>query len=97
MKVLIVGGESTGEQLAALLLNQKINVCLVENRPNVLAQLHQELPTDAIYEGNPMDLQALENAGIRDVNVVVACTSSDADERGFVLSGSDVLFRCHGQ
>ena len=79
MKVLIIGGESTGEQLAALLLNQKINVCLVENRPNVLAQLHQELPTDVIYEGNPMDLQPLENAGIWNVNVVVACTSSDAD------------------
>ena len=79
MKVLIIGGEATGEQLAALLLNQKINVCLVENRQDILAQLHKELPTDAIYEDNPLDLQVLEHAGIRDADVVVACTSSDAD------------------
>lgn len=79
MKVLIIGGEATGEQLAALLLNQKINVCLVENRQDILAQLHKELPTDVIYEDNPFDLQVLEYAGIRDADVVVACTSSDAD------------------
>jgi len=79
MKVLIIGGEATGEQLAALLINQKINVCLVENRPDILAQLHRELPTGAIYEDNPMDLRVLEHAGIRDANVLVACTSSDAD------------------
>jgi trk system potassium uptake protein TrkA len=79
LNVLIVGGEATGAQLAALLLDQKIDVCLVENRREILAQLHQELPTEVIYEDNPMDLQVLENAGIRDVNVMVACTSSDAN------------------
>jgi trk system potassium uptake protein TrkA len=79
MNVLIVGGESTGAQLAGFLLDQNINVCLVENRRDVLIQLHQELPTEAIYEDNPMDLQTLEHAGIRDANVLVACTSSDAD------------------
>jgi trk system potassium uptake protein TrkA len=79
MKVLIVGGESTGAQLAAILLDQKINICLVENRRDVLAQLHQELPTEVIYEDNPMDLRVLENAGIRQADVIVACTSSDAD------------------
>ena len=79
MNVLIIGGEATGAQLAGFLLDQKINVCLVENRREVLIQLHQELPTESIYEDNPMDLQALEHAGIRDANVLVACTSSDAD------------------
>lgn len=79
MNVLIVGGEATGAQLAAILLDQKNNVCLVENRRDVLIQLHQELPTEVIYEDNPMDLQTLEHAGIRDANVLVACTSSDAD------------------
>jgi trk system potassium uptake protein TrkA len=56
-----------------------MNVCLVENRREVLMQLHQELPTETIYEDNPMDLQALEQAGIRDADVLVACTSSDAE------------------
>jgi trk system potassium uptake protein len=79
LNVLIIGGEATGAQLAGFLLDQKINVCLVENRREVLIQLHQELPTETIYEDNPMDLQALEHAGIRDADVLVACTSSDAD------------------
>jgi trk system potassium uptake protein TrkA len=79
MNVLIIGGETTGAQLASLLLDQKFNVCLVEYRRNVLSQLHQELPTEVIYEDNPLDLQVLEHAGIREANVVVACTSSDAD------------------
>lgn len=79
MNVLIIGGEATGAQLAALLLDQKVNVCLVEHRRQVLSQLHQELPTETIYEDNPMDLQVLERVGIREADVVVACTSSDAE------------------
>jgi trk system potassium uptake protein len=79
MNVLIIGGETTGAQLASLLLDQKFNVCLVEHRRDVLSQLHQELPTEVVYEDNPRDLQVLEQAGIREANVVVACTSSDAD------------------
>jgi trk system potassium uptake protein TrkA len=79
LNVLIIGGEATGAQLAGFLLDQKINVCLVENRREVLIQLHQELPTEAIFEDNPMDLEALEHAGIRDADVLVACTSSDAE------------------
>ncbi len=79
MKVLIAGGEPTGSQLASLLLEQKHEVRLVEHRAEILSQLHLELPTEAIYEDNAMDLKALENAGIRNVDVLVACTSSDAD------------------
>lgn len=78
MNVLIVGGESTGAQLADLLLNQGHRVCLVENRRDVLAELHRELPTEAIYEDNPLDTGVLEHAGIRDANVLVACTTNDA-------------------
>jgi trk system potassium uptake protein TrkA len=79
MKVLIAGGEPTGAQLASLLLEQKHEVCLVEDRREVLAQLHLELPTEAIYEDSAMDLKVLEDAGIRDADVLVACTSKDAD------------------
>ena len=79
MKVLIAGGDPTGAQLASLLLDQKHQVCLVEHRPDVLAQLHLELPTDVIYADSATDLQVLEGAGVRDVDVLVACTSSDTD------------------
>jgi len=79
MNVLIAGGDPTGAQLAYLLLEQKINVCLVEHRREVLNQLHLELPTEVIYEDNATDLEVLEDAGIRDADVLVACTSNDAD------------------
>ena len=79
MKVLIAGGEPTGSQLASLLLEQNHAVCVVEHRPEVLCHLHQELPTEAIYEDSATDLKVLEDAGIRNADVMVACTSKDAD------------------
>jgi trk system potassium uptake protein len=79
MKVLIAGGEPTGSQLASLLLERSHEVCLVEHRSEVLCHLHLELPTEAIYEDNANDLKVLEDAGIRDADVLVACTSNDAD------------------
>jgi len=79
MKVLIAGGEPTGSQLASLLLEQNHAVCVVEHRPEVLCYLHQELPTEAIYEDSATDLKVLEDAGIRNADVMVACTSKDAD------------------
>lgn len=79
MNVLIIGGNPTGAELASLLLAQKHNVCLVEYKSEILAQLHQELPTETIYEGSPRDLNVLENAGIRSADVLVACTSDDTN------------------
>ena len=79
MNVLIAGGEPTGAQLASLLLEQKHQVCLIENRREVLDQLHLELPTEVIYEESSTDRKVLEDAGIRTADVLVACTSSDAD------------------
>jgi trk system potassium uptake protein TrkA len=79
MNVLIAGGDPTGAQLAFLLLEQNHKVCLIEGRPDVLAKLHRELPTEVIYEDRATDLNVLEMAGIRSSDVLVACTSNDAD------------------
>jgi trk system potassium uptake protein TrkA len=78
MNVLIAGGGRTGARLASLLLNESYKVRLVENRRELLGYLHQELPTEIIYEGNPVDPSVLEAAGIRDANDVAAVTSSDS-------------------
>jgi trk system potassium uptake protein TrkA len=79
MKVLIAGGVPTGSQLATLLLEQNHQVTILEDQPSFLQDLHLELPTEVIYEDNCMNLDALEHAGIRTADVLVACTSSDAD------------------
>lgn len=78
MFVLIAGGGRTGARLANLLINQNYKVRLVENRRDLLAYLHQELPTEVIYEGNPVDPSVLEAAGIREVHAVAAVTSEDS-------------------
>ncbi len=77
MKVVIVGGGRTGTQLARLLLQQNYDVHLVEERRDVLARIHRELPTEIIHEGNPVDPAVLQQAGIQSADVVTACTSID--------------------
>jgi len=79
MNVMIAGGGATGSELALLLLDQNHQVCLIEDRSDALTLLHLELPTEVIYEGSAMDLKVLEDAGIRKADVMVACTSNDAD------------------
>lgn len=78
MFVLIAGGGRTGARLANLLLNQNYKVRLIENRPELLSHLHQELPTEVIYEGHPVDPAVLEFAGAREVHALAAVTSNDS-------------------
>jgi trk system potassium uptake protein TrkA len=79
MFVLIVGGGLTAAHLATLLVDQNHKVRLIEHRREVLIRLHRELPTEVIYEGLPTDPQVLEQAGIRDIDVLAACTANDVE------------------
>jgi len=79
MFVLIAGGGRTGAQLASLLLAEKHKVRLIEHRTELLSRLHRELPTEAIYQGSPVDPQVLEQAGIRQADVLAATTETDAN------------------
>lgn len=79
MFVLIAGGGRTGTQLAKMLLREGHKVCVVENRPEVLGRLHRDIPTEAVYQGQPIEPNVLEGAGIHQANVLAACTSNDAD------------------
>ena len=79
MLVIIAGGGRTGSHLAELLMSQGHQVRLVENRPETLAGLHRELPTEVIFEGDPTDPHALEAAGARQATVLAAVTPDDAD------------------
>ncbi len=79
MFVLIAGGGRTGTQLATLLLAQNHQVRLIEQRREVLARIHHELPTEVIYEGIATDPTVLELAGIREAQALAAVTTNDAD------------------
>jgi trk system potassium uptake protein TrkA len=88
MFVLIAGGGRTGTQLASLLVQLNHQVCLIENRKDILARLHRELPTEVIFEGHPNDMEVLERAGIKRAQVVVACTPYDEDNLVFCFLAS---------
>ncbi len=77
MFVVIAGGGRTGSQLAKLLLQQNHEVRVVDNRHEVLSNIHQELPTEVIIEGDPMHPHVLEQAGIEQADVLAACTTRD--------------------
>ena len=79
MFVLIAGGGRTGTQLAQLLVGQNHEVRVMEHRKDVLARLHRDLPTEVIHEGNASEMEVMEAAGIRQANVVAACTSVDEE------------------
>ena len=78
MFVLIAGGGRTAARLANLLINENYKVRLIEHRRELLGRLHQELPTEVIYEGNSVDPNILEEAGIREVQAVAAVTNDDS-------------------
>ena len=89
MFVIIASGGRTGAQLALLLSAQKHKVHLIEDRPDVLARIHHELPTEVIYQGDPTSPHMLELAGIRDCQVLAACTTVDADNLVLCYMGRD--------
>jgi len=77
MFVVIAGGGRTGAQLANLLVSQDHEVRVVDNRRDVLERIHRELPTEAIIEGDPLEMSVLEQAGIQRADVMAACMTSD--------------------
>jgi trk system potassium uptake protein TrkA len=79
MFVLIAGGGRTGATLARTLHAQKHEVRLMEHRPEVLAHIHRELPTEVIWEGNATDPRTLELAGVARAQVLVASMANDAE------------------
>ncbi|MDW8072584.1 MAG: NAD-binding protein [Anaerolineae bacterium] len=87
MFVVIAGGGRTGTYLAGLLVAQKQEVRLIEHRKELLERVHHELPTEVVYEGNPTRPDVLERAGIRQADVLVACTNSDADNLAICYLG----------
>lgn len=77
MFVIVAGAGRTGAQLAKMLISQGYDVHLIDQRKEILARVHKELPTEIIFEGDPGDPQVLEAAGIKNAQVLAACTTSD--------------------
>jgi trk system potassium uptake protein TrkA len=77
MFVIIAGGGKTGSYLTELLLKEKHQVKVIEDRPDVIERLKQELPPEAVIEGDGSSPSVLEAAGIAHANVLAAVTGED--------------------
>ena len=77
MFVLVIGGGKTGSHLATQLLEQGYQVKVIDDRPAVVERLQKELPSGSVFEGDGSSPFCLEQAGIRDVQVVAAVTGDD--------------------
>jgi trk system potassium uptake protein TrkA len=77
MFAVIVGGGKTGMQLAIQLLQEGHQVRLIENRPDTVERLQQELPAAVIVNGDGSSPGILEAAGIDHAQVLAAVTGED--------------------
>lgn len=89
MLVIIAGGGRTGTQLASLLLAQNHDVRLIDNRSDILARIHHELPTEVIFEGQATEPKFLEFVGIERADVMAAVTNNDADNLALCFLARD--------
>lgn len=89
MFVIIAGGGRTGTQLASLLLAQNHEVRLVDDRADILARIHHELPTEVIFEGEATEPKFLEFIGIERADVMAAVTNNDADNLALCFLARD--------
>ncbi len=77
MFVLIVGGGKIGSHLASLLLAEGYEVRVIDQRPDVLGRLREEISPDYVLAGDGTDPTLLEKAGVREANVLAAVTGED--------------------
>lgn len=79
MLVVIAGGGRTGAQLAKSLIAMGHEVHMVEKRSDILSRIHKELPTESIFEGDPLDPSVMDSTEIRRADVFAATTPYDAE------------------
>jgi trk system potassium uptake protein TrkA len=77
MYTIIVGCGQVGAYLASLLLAEKHQIKVIDNRKDRIATLEQGIPTEMLILGSGSDPNVLEEAGIHKANVLAALTGSD--------------------
>ena len=75
MQIIVVGCGKVGASLAAVLIEQKYDVVIVENDPELM---QNAADLDCIkISGVPIDRDVLKQAGIETADIVCAVTQSD--------------------
>ena len=76
MKILILGAGQVGSSVAANLASEANDITLVDHRADVLSELRDRLDIQTVT-GNASHPNILEQAGIEDVDMLIAVTNSD--------------------
>ena len=84
MYIVVAGGGMVGGGLVRSLLDNKHDVVLIEQHKELCDKLYAETGVVAIT-GGATSIQALNEAGIRKADVLVAATGSDADNLACAL------------
>lgn len=76
MKILILGAGQVGSSVAANLASEANDITLIDHRVEVLNELRDRLDIQTVV-GNAAHPNILEQAGIEDVDMLIAVTNSD--------------------
>ena len=76
MRIVVLGGGAVGTMVARRLARERNDVVIVEQRPDRCELLEESLDAK-IVQGNASSIRALEQAGIREAEMLIAVTSSD--------------------
>jgi trk system potassium uptake protein TrkA len=79
MKILIVGGGKVGAHLAGILQEQGHQITLIELSEQIANRIRAVLRTAKVVLGDGCNPQVLRDAGIGDMQAVVATTGDDED------------------
>lgn len=84
MYIIIAGGGLIGKGLAQRLANQKHEVVVIDQNPEVCEDIYARYGAITI-NGNTTDIEVLENAGIERCDIAVATMKDDSDNLAFAL------------
>ena len=76
MRIVVLGGGAVGTMVARRLARERNDVVIVEQRLDRCELLEESLDAK-IVQGNASSIRALEQAGIREAEMLIAVTSSD--------------------
>ncbi len=77
MKVAIAGAGKVGSYISQDLLRAGHQVLIIEKEPGVVARLRAELPDAHVHLADACEISELHEAGMGDVDVMVATTGED--------------------
>ena len=76
MKILILGAGQVGSSVAANLASESNDITIIDSRVEVLNELRDRLDIQTVM-GNAAHPNILEQAGIEDVDMLIAVTNTD--------------------